>query len=149
MGSITAAAVPAAFIVDGEEKEFWLSPLTDKEIDEVDMWLQTRYIDIARRSLENCSAAERTETLAIAMQEANSISMLNAQGIAILATITGMTEVAFVSLRKRQPNILKEDVRKWLGINENLMRLNSAFSKANDVGAIHEKNGKSKKKSRV
>jgi len=135
MSNISAAAVPLKF---SDGTEYSLSPLTDKEIDEIDLWLQGHIIEIARRSLSpTASLAEREETLSLAMREASSYSMLNMKGIKALSNIQGMAHICYVSLLRRHPNIKKDYLRELLQNPDDLETLNIAFEKVNHI----EKNG--------
>ena len=131
MGMISAAAIPIEF-KNGEQ--YQLSPLTDKELDEIDLWLQSRLINIARHSLTpDLSKAERDEILAAALRESSKLSVFSAAGIQALSNIQGLTHLCYISLLRRHPNISRDDIRQLFLELENIDIFNEAFARANAI----------------
>jgi hypothetical protein len=134
-GRLTAAATPVKFIQDnGEEtQEYWISPLTDKDFDEIDEWLQARLLSIARKSLPpEATREEREELLSIATREAAKITWTMPAGRQSMSTIPGIAHIAWVSLRKRHPGITEDYLRELFFVDlENLKRADDAMGVVN------------------
>jgi hypothetical protein len=138
---VTAVPIPIVFN-DGSTYQF--SPLTDKDLDELDEWMQSRLIEAARRSLsKSASQEERDETLRVAMREATKLTFLSPDGARMIATLPGMTHLCYLSLRKCHPDVDEPSLHKLLSDPENLSILNEKFDRAN-----HVSNGKIKRKNR-
>jgi hypothetical protein len=128
---ITGASVPIKF-TDGTIYQF--SPLSDKDLDELDEWLQFKIIDVARRSLSaGATQEERDETLRIAQREACTVTFLSPRGVEIMATLAGMTHLCYVSLRKLQPDLTEEFLAPIVRDPRNLRIINETFSHTNHV----------------
>lgn len=141
---ISAAAIPIEFI-NGEQ--YQLSPLTDKELDEIDLWMQARLVNIARHSLTpDLSKTARDETLSAALRESSKLSIFSAAGIQALSNIQGITHLCYISLLRRHPDILQEDVRKLFTLPENIDIFNDAFTQANSIGTTTSNTTKKKKR---
>jgi len=134
---MSAAATPITF-ADGVTYLF--APLTDRQIDQIDEWLQAHVIDVARASLSpEDTPEERDETLTIAMREARKLSLMTTDGIRLLATIPGMTFLCWLSLRREHPEVSQDELRTRLMDPANLERVNGAFLKVNQRPGIKKK----------
>lgn len=91
--------------------EYRMSPLTDRDISELDEWIQTEHIRLARASLgPECTQAERDETLGIAMRQARTLSWMSPEGAAIMGTVDGVARVIFQGLRENHPELVEKKV---------------------------------------
>src|SRR5262245_27878111 len=137
MGRITGAAVPITFS-DGKSYEF--SPLTDRDIDELDEWVQARIIDMARKSLPpTATLRDREETISLAIREAAQTSISN--NLQVLSSVRGLARVAYYSIRKRHSDVTEEYIRSLFAEDrENIDRVTVAFHRANALTGI-ETNG--------
>jgi hypothetical protein len=143
---ITAAPTLIKF-VDGTTYKF--SPLTDRDLDELDEWLQFKIIDIARRSLPpTATKAEREETLSIAQREACSITFLSPRGVEMMSTLAGMVHLCFISVVKAHPEVTEETFGTLLRNPDNLRVVNEAFTRVNQPaeGHVLEKGGTPREK---
>jgi hypothetical protein len=130
MASMTAAPAPLEF-ADGTK--YRISPLTDKDIEELDMWVQSRVIENARNSITpNMSVAERAETLEIAMKLSLSVSFTSDIGAKMIATVPGMTRLVWQSIRKNHPEVTESELRKHMLNEDNIREANIKFSKVNN-----------------
>lgn len=133
---ITAASYPLD-LADGTTYQF--SPLTDKDIDEIDGWLQARVIENARRSLTpDMTQAERDELQSLAIRESLSVSLISPQGARMLATVQGMTRLVWQSVKRNHPGVTEDQIRAHMLSPENIQRANAAFSKVNNSGSKTE-----------
>ena len=136
---ITAASVPIKF---NDGVEYLYSPLTDKDIDEMDEWLQARSIENARNSLApGLSAEERQETLSIAIRDSLGITMLSGIGAKMVATVAGMTRLVWQGVKKNHPDVTIEQLRSHLLHPENIREANRVFESTNAVPEGKLKNG--------
>jgi hypothetical protein len=92
-----------------------MSPLTDKDIAELDNWLQSRVVEIAVRAIpQNAPAALREELLTIALKHATSMSWMTGEGAKQMGTIDGVSRVLWQSLKKEHPDITHDAVRSMM-----------------------------------
>lgn len=131
--SVTAARRELRF---PSGKTLWMSPLTDRDIEELDNWVQARYIDNARKSLsKDATAQEREETLRVAMDGALVLSWLSGLGAKLLATVPGMAMLAFQSCRANHPGLTYEEVRQEMLSPESVRAVESTFNQLNSMRA--------------
>ncbi len=141
---LTAAAAPLKFD-DGTSYQF--SPLTDKDMDELDEWLQARLIENARNSLDDkMTQAERDETMSLAMRESLTVSFVTGQGARMLSTLPGMVRLCWQSIKKCHPNVTEAQLREKLLKPGNLDSVNDAFEKVN---SLNERSAPSKNRRRA
>lgn len=118
MADITGASFPLKL----GEKTYQLSPLLDIDIEELNNWLRSTFIDMARSSIPaNASKAVREETLAVAMREARRLSWVEGYGAELMSSgLDGITRVIFQSIKKNHPDLKFEDLRSELMNPDNL-----------------------------
>lgn len=131
MPSLTAASSPLKL----RDLELNLSPLSDKDIEELDEWVQSRFLDRVRVSLKGASPEERRESLEIAMQQSVTLTWMSGLGAKILATVPGMARLVYQSALKRHPNITYEEIRARVVDPEDVERINYKFAKLNGMSA--------------
>lgn len=133
MQRVTGAATPLT-LKDGTTLRF--TPLTDKDTEEIDEWLRSRIIEMARGTFTaSTSAADRAELLAVAMKQATKTTYTTFDGIEMLATIPGITFICWLSVRRDHPEITIADLRKHFTDDEsgthNVALTNDAFNHVN------------------
>lgn len=145
MSTVTAASLPLTF-EDGTKYQF--SPLTDKDIDEIDEWMRQKVLQSARMMLEpGMSQRERDEILGAAMRTASETSMLSPSGHRMISTLHGMVRVCWQSVKKLHPDVTEDELRKQLVNARNMQSLNDLFDQANGVpGRLKGKNSKNRKR---
>jgi hypothetical protein len=95
--------------------ELRVTPLTDRDISEMDAWVRARVVSTAQASLSpSMSKEERQEVLTVAMQTAQAESMLSARGAEILGTIDGMARLMWQTIRKHHPEVTVEQLSSWM-----------------------------------
>lgn len=111
MPDVTAASFPVTI----GEREYMMSPLSDRDIEEVNNWLRATYIQMARASITpDMTAAQREETLAVAMREARQINWYDRDsGGRLMQDLGGVSRVFWQSLKKRHPDLTHDEVRAW------------------------------------
>ncbi len=131
-GRATAASAPLTF-ADGTE--YQMSPLTDKDIAELDEWVQARSIRIARMSLSaEADAMERRETMSLAMSEASRLTWMAGEGAAVMATLPGMTRLVWQSVKKSHPDVTERMLAEKLFSPENLNAAIDTYEHLNNIG---------------
>ena len=109
MPQMSAARFPIPF----SDVTYYMSPLTDRDIDELDNWLRASYLQMARNSLEGVTDQElRRETLQIAMDHARTLSWMQGEGSEIAGTLEGITRVLWQGMRHNHPELAYETLRE-------------------------------------
>lgn len=150
-GRITAAASPITFIdADGNQIQYRFSPLNDKDMDELDEWIQSKVVETAARAIKpDMSQAVQEMIMKSAHREALVVTWLSEAGAKILGTVHGMTHLCWKSLRKEHPNITEDDIRPLLLLKGNLQKVNEKFGHVNAVPGYKSKNAKRAKARRA
>lgn len=113
MSSITAPSYPAV-MHDGTE--FRLSPLTDRDMDELEAGARARYVALVVGSLPpELDKAERRELIDKAVDEAKTITMMNDSGQELIArTNAGQHRMIWVMCRREHPDLTLDMIREYL-----------------------------------
>jgi len=140
-------ATAARYPVKIGNVELLMSPMSDKDISEIDNWLRATYLANARASLNGeTNQALRNETIAVASKEAMTISLFSEHGKRMLGTVDGMARLLWQSVHRNHPTVTYEELRAQLFDPSNLNAVNEAFNKANNSG--EGKNHKSKRQTK-
>ncbi len=133
----TAASVP----FDMGSVEYQLSPLTDRDISELDNWLRARMVRAARESLpDDATPEQRQETIGAAVVATAGVCLLSDLCASVMATPDGLARVIWQSVKRNHPGIMPNDVEAALlkesnAIDEALM----AFDIANNSPTVKKK----------
>ncbi len=126
-------ATPVEFIID--DVTYKMSPLTDRDIAELDEWVQSRFIRAARESLDETTPADIWErTMRLAMREALTLSWMRPPASAIFQSIDGLARLAWQSMKRNHPDLSVQNIRHLLFDPQNIDKVQEAFQRANDVG---------------
>lgn len=151
---LTKAAHPLTLLYDdndGVTREviYEMTPMSDKDMVEVDEWLRANYIRTARSSLpSDATQLERDETLTIAMREAQSISFMSGQGAQMIGTVSGLARLIWQTVKHRHPDVSYESLRSKLFNPANVREGNRVWKQLN-LGKKGEGENESKGKSRA
>ena len=108
---LTGAACPMTLRIGDEDKEFQASPFSDKDYDELNLWVQSQVVTIARRALnvqlddEEISSQQYNDEMGIAYVASSGVSLYTPQGSAIISTPQGIARIAWQMLKKRHPDL--------------------------------------------
>jgi len=128
--ALTAASTPV--VLSGRTLQF--SPLSDKDIAELDRYIQARYIQLARESLPaSATEQERKETLSLAMTAAAGLTWMSGVGQRMMATVEGMARLCWQSVKKNHDDVSLEWLTHELFDPSNLDAVKDAFKVANHV----------------
>lgn len=109
--NITAAAAP----LNLKGVEYSVSPLSDRDCEELNNWIRARLISIARKSFTSDMDQEaRDELLGAAVREAGKIDFMTGRGFRDLTTPEGCCRMLYQSLRRHHPGITVEAVKALL-----------------------------------
>lgn len=146
MGRVSGAAVPLILINGGEEVEFMMSPLSDKDLSELTDFVQEYYLRMARRSAKNETSEERDRIERIAQREAVTLTWTSGIGAKLIASVDGMARLVWQSVKKLHPDVSVTQLRAYMFSAENIREVNRLFRKANDLSEPGGPKGKKPKR---
>jgi len=115
-----ATAAPIEVTINGNV--YKVSPLTDKDIGELDNWLRMRLITLARETAKGLPDDERQKLMDDAFRSAMSMSWIKDRGL-IRNTPEGMTRFVYQLFKREQPNLTMDQLTKDLNADENALSL--------------------------
>lgn len=105
------------------DTELSIRRLTDKDITELDEWVKSRIIQLARASLsDSMTSDEREEFLGIAMRQAMRTTFLSGDGAKMMASLDGLARIVYQGLVDKA-SMSFEDIRSALLVPENVRRV--------------------------
>lgn len=128
---LVGAAKPYTF---NDGTELWLTELGDREIIELDEWVRSEYIRTQREANRkdiNLTEDEADRAERIMQETAATLQWYTGLGLRVMVSVTGMSQIIFVSARKRHPELKIEKVRELLLNKDNLDLANEAFADLN------------------
>ena len=105
-----------------EPEEFVYSPLSLDDIEDLDSWVRKRHIDLAK--------PHGADVVAIALQQATTMTFMSGVGAKLLATVEGMAYLCWLSLSKKHPEVSITESRKWMQDSRNISNVREAFTEA-------------------
>lgn len=128
MAEITGAAHP--LVLGGEE--FHLSPLSDRDIEELNYWLQDQVIQVAVRSMSSVTDQRvRDELMDAAVRQASGLTFLSGEGAKRMRSLEGVSRVTWQGLRRRHPQLTYERVKELILDPKTIKYVNEVFRKLN------------------
>lgn len=125
-------------------KQLWMSPLTDKDIAELDNWVRSYYLKTQRNSLgEDASEEDKIRVERIAQEVAVNLNWYQGLGMQIMAGVDGMTAIVYISAKKRHPEVTFDEIRALLLDPKNLNEANDKFESLN-INSNPQKRGRKK-----
>lgn len=101
-----ATAAPGDVTIDG--KICRMSPLSDKDIAELDNWVRIRVIRLAKESLTGKETKEeREELLEVAFKHASKLTWLG-EGLEDTTSLEGVARLLWQTLKKHHPDLTVE-----------------------------------------
>jgi|SRR6185437_6117870 len=109
--SISAASAPLTL----KGVDYNISPLSDRDWDELNNWLRSRLIKIARNSLTpDMDQESRDEVVGAAVREASKIDLMTGRGLRELSGPEGQCRMLYQSLKREHPRMTAEQCKKLL-----------------------------------
>jgi len=154
--ALTGASFPLRFVerVDNERKEiiFRARPLADIDLSELDTWIQTRYIRMARLAARDLPFEERQLEVDLAQRHAATLSAFSGPGARMIATVEGMAQLCYQMIYRNHPEITIDRLKLLMINPENVREANEIFKEANINNAVNKsakpKTGDNLKKTR-
>lgn len=114
------------------DKTFRLSPLTDRDIEELDNWLRNRIIHMARVASLTLVDSERKLILESAITVASTTSWMSPEGSKIMGTLDGIAQLTLQGLRKHHPEVTFGGIRLLLIGATEIESATTAFQQVNN-----------------
>lgn len=108
--------------------EFLMSPMSDIDISEIDLWVQARYVALA-------SASDRDK----AKQEAQTLTAFAGIGAEVLSCVAGITRLLWQAIHRNHPNVSQDKLYALMMIEENQVAVNDKFQSLNYVERFSKK----------
>jgi len=115
-----AAATAAPLTIKLDDNNFKLSPLKDRDYGEYERWAQDRHIQIAKRNVEGLEHTLAMGLLKHAYDEATTISIDSEISLRYMKTIEGASQLCYLMLRHKQPEVTYSQVLEWLTDPKNM-----------------------------
>ena len=138
---VTAAPFPLTLTVKGKEEEFLAVQFSDRDYDELDLWVQAQVISITRNSLraaqEEAEEADVSvdfiyeEEMQIASKAALGVSIYEPSGTQILNTPKGTARMFWMMVRKNHPKLKYVDCVSYFRLIENQYEVRRVFATLN------------------
>lgn len=110
-------------------KTYHLSPLSDQDHADLDAWVQSKFIDNARRSLpDDAPVAVFDRVMTLAMREALGLTWMFAPGKNVMKTVAGHAMLAWLSARHRDPGASLAELTAALYDSKNLILLKKTLN---------------------
>jgi hypothetical protein len=121
-------------------KEYLMSPLSDRDIEELDQWLKSKVIQMAIDAIpQNASDQICRSVLDSANRVAMEISWMSPEGARQMRTLDGMARLFWQSIKINHPEMSHIDVRKCLVDARVVDEALSAFDDLNNLRADSSK----------
>ena len=143
MPDVTAATFPVTI----GDKQYHMSPLSDKDIEELNNMFRADMIRAAQASLtEDMSEAERREVLSAAMREAQQFTWYGDadESRRVMKQIPSIARIVWMSVRRASPDARLEDIQKALFDPNNLDATMTVWKQLN-VGSGGTPKGKARR----
>lgn len=130
MPQMTAASFPLML----EGRTFYMSPLDDRDIDELTNWLQSEIIETARKFIRNApdmDSDERQEMLGAAMAYAATLTYGEPKSKPYIGTIKGVARMFYQGLLKRHKNLSFDEFRPFVKTKEAIDTAMAIWTKLN------------------
>lgn len=137
---VTAAPCPLTLTIKGKDVEFLAVPFSDRDYDELDLWVQSQVISITRNSLR-LEIEEATddnpvnfiyeEEMQAASKAALGVSIYEPSGTQILNTPKGTARMFWMMTRKNHPAMQYKDCVGYFRTIENLYEVRRIFAQLN------------------
>jgi hypothetical protein len=95
----------ASFPMHISAQEFAACSLTDKDYTEIDGYIQSKILEVARVGLSALSVTERAELLQASIKAAASSGWGTQEGMKIINTVEGSLRLGWQMLRKKHPRL--------------------------------------------
>lgn len=134
MTNITAAPYDLVLTdKEGKKHSYRMSPLTDKDIVELDHYVQSEFIARARESCKDADDREARLTIEIALEKSAAVGFTTEYGARLMGTVDGLTRLVWQSLKTLQPHLTEDNLRELLFDPNNVREVNTVFRRMHHV----------------
>ncbi len=120
---VTSAPSPMTLLdEDGTEHEYQVTPLTDRDFDSLDSWIQSRVISVTRASLKNnpdVTPLEYQLEMKLAMKASIGVSLYEDNGSDTINTPLGVARLAWQMTRKEHSELGSDHFSRYSRQGEN------------------------------
>lgn len=89
-----------------------MSPLTDRDIAELDHWVQANYLQTARRGL--LTREDEVRLYPACVSRAAMMTWYGGDGLATITSVDGLAQLLYIGCRRNHPELTHETVRKLI-----------------------------------
>jgi len=140
-----ATAAPGEVTIG--DKTYRMSPLTDRDIGELDNWIQAKSLRIARESIpKDASTDEYNRMITAAMVGIQSLTMSSTRGAAVMASVDGLARALWQGIHPHHPDVTVDDVASALYTAKDIGSAAFDFKRVNHFGSSKKKRRQKDKK---
>ncbi len=120
MATSLAKATAAPIHITLGKKEYRVSPLRDADYGEYEVWVQDRFVSVAKRTTKDLEPEERDSILKDAVSKAGAMTISSPEALRLMGSVEGAAMLMYLSIRRRHPDITYDEMVKLLTDPENL-----------------------------
>ena len=125
------SAAPLSLHFDG--REYRMSPVTDADMGEIERWVQSHILRVARESLDDDTPeSDRRIVIDSAMQKSAMVNLATPDSIMQMNSLQGLTRLYWLGLRKNHPDITIREVEQLMGDADVRRQLDEAWRFLNE-----------------
>jgi hypothetical protein len=124
---ITGASAPIKL----GDKLYDVSPLTDKDIAELDAYVRHVHIQTAIEASRGQDDRLTDKLINFAVMQASAITFMSPQGAAIIKSQDGVARILWHGLKHKHPDLTHEQVRKLMYDPSSIKEANRVFKELN------------------
>lgn len=141
MATTATKATGAALHITLNSRTYRLAPLTDENLAEFRLWGEQRYMELAKRNLDDLDLVHQTELLKHAFDRAVDLDLTGREGMSLMSSPDGAIKLLWLSLLRHQPKVTEEFVRNVLRDEKTLREAMASIERLNKTPATQKKTG--------
>lgn len=98
--------------IDFKGRTYVFHPLRDKDYAEYEQWCHNRIVQLALEQTKNLPEELRAKTLAYVIERAALVTFSSQESKTLLSSVEGAVKLAYLSLKRGQPDVQLEEVRE-------------------------------------
>lgn len=107
--------------------EFLMSPMTDKDLSELDLWLQSRYLN---QTLESSTSPDSRKAI---RKYASTLSAWSGEGLSMMQCEDGAARMLWQAIHRNNASVSYESLRRLMQSDKNKLQFNEVFNELNSV----------------
>lgn len=93
------------------DKNYRMSPLSDKDYEEINNWIRSSYLQMVRQSFTpDMLPAQRQEEIAVAQETARGLNMLSMHGKSVMSTPEGVSLLVWLGIKRNHPDVPLDEI---------------------------------------